>query len=91
MNSLRNNPPKTLCGINLDTFIDYKDGYKNIPPSNVLSFQYGNNLKVSARPSGTEPKVKFYFMVMNMNDRREAEKLLNNTVKEFKSLLNGDK
>ena len=87
MNFLRNNPPKKLCSKDLTTFIDYKDGVGDIPPSNVLSFQYGDYLKVSARPSGTEPKVKFYFMVMNIQNRKEAEKLLDEMVKEFKDIL----
>jgi phosphoglucomutase/phosphomannomutase len=87
MNYLRKNPPKVLCSEELTEFIDYINGRGNIPPSNVLSFQYGEKMKVSARPSGTEPKVKFYFMVMNMEERNEAEKLLNSMVKEFKKIV----
>ncbi len=87
MNYLRNNPPKTLCSEKLTEFIDYINGRGNIPPSNVLSFQYGKKMKVSARPSGTEPKVKFYFMVMDIEERNEAEKLLDSMVEEFKKIV----
>ncbi len=89
MNYLRNNPPKKLCSIELTKFIDYINGVDNIPPSNVLSFQYGDTIKVSARPSGTEPKVKFYFMVMNMKNKEEAQNLLKTMVKEFEVIVNG--
>ena len=35
----------------------------NLPKSNVLQFLFANGDKISARPSGTEPKIKFYFSV----------------------------
>ena len=41
--------------------IDYKDGYEDIPASNVLRFFLENGSWFAVRPSGTEPKIKFYF------------------------------
>ena len=74
MRNFRSNPPKELGGskvirINdiLDgTSIDLESGHKNkiaLPQSNVLQFYTEDGSKVTARPSGTEPKIKFYFSV----------------------------
>ena len=74
MQNLRSNPPETLAGSRLVTLIDYQESIqKNLsdnqvisigfPKSNVLQFITEDGSKVSARPSGTEPKIKFYFSV----------------------------
>jgi len=51
--------------------IDYKDGYEDIPASNVLRFFLENGTWFAIRPSGTEPKIKFYFYSRQEN-RKEA-------------------
>lgn len=72
MSRLRNNPPQTLGGVALAELHDVKAGTcKNIisgeitslpyPSSDVLQFILADGSKISARPSGTEPKIKFYF------------------------------
>jgi phosphoglucomutase len=74
MESYRNNPPKTLDGIAVAQLLDYElqlgthlaDGSTftiELPKSNVLQFVLADGSKISARPSGTEPKIKFYFSV----------------------------
>jgi phosphoglucomutase len=74
MEAFRNNPPKTIDGAPIAEFLDYEKGTgKNLsngqtweiklPKSNVLQFIFANGDKISARPSGTEPKIKFYFSV----------------------------
>jgi phosphoglucomutase len=74
MEAFRNNPPKTIDGAPVAEFLDYEKGVgKNLstgetwkiklPKSNVLQFVFANGDKISARPSGTEPKIKFYFSV----------------------------
>ncbi len=71
MNSLRNNTPKTLGGIDVSVIRDYKmrrqtdrksnvESKINLPESNVLQFVLADDTIVTARPSGTEPKIKFY-------------------------------
>ncbi len=81
MLNLRSNPPKSLNGSTLIKTIDYKEGLsKNLitgeatnidfPSSNVLQFFTEDGCKISARPSGTEPKIKFYFSVnKKMSDK----------------------
>ena len=75
MNALRNPPPAEIAGCRVVTFGDYKaqeltnclTGEKTstcLPKSNVLSFTLDNGDVIVARPSGTEPKIKFYFMLI---------------------------
>ena len=74
MSAYRSNPPATINGSAVVQLLDYelKTG-KNLqtgeswaiqlPQSNVLQFILADGSKISARPSGTEPKIKFYFSV----------------------------
>ena len=68
----RTNPPKNILGSKITEIRDYKLGICkdmnfgietiiNLPKSDVLQFFTENGIKVSVRPSGTEPKIKFYF------------------------------
>jgi len=60
MDKYRGNPPKTLGGIAIERIRDLKNGADGLPPSDVLQFFLNDGTVVSARPSGTEPKIKFY-------------------------------
>ncbi|MDR2598046.1 MAG: phospho-sugar mutase [Treponema sp.] len=60
MEEYRKNPPKTLGGITITKVRDFKNGADGLPPSDVLQFFLEDGTIVSARPSGTEPKIKFY-------------------------------
>ena len=62
MVDLRANPPQELCGSQVTKVIDYLEPEKTgQPSSNVLQFFDAAGDVVSVRPSGTEPKIKFYF------------------------------
>ncbi|WP_026462648.1 phospho-sugar mutase [Adhaeribacter aquaticus] len=74
MQELRSNPPKEINGSKVVEIRDYKSGIINnveagteesfdMERSNVLQFITADGSKISARPSGTEPKIKFYFSV----------------------------
>lgn len=74
MEQFRNNPPASLNGSAVITLLDYElqqgknlvtgeEWSINLPKSNVLQFVLADGSKISARPSGTEPKIKFYFSV----------------------------
>jgi phosphoglucomutase len=74
MESYRNNPPKMINGTAVVQLLDYElqqgsnpqtgDMWKiDLPKSNVLQFILSDGTSISARPSGTEPKIKFYFSV----------------------------
>lgn len=72
MVEMRANPPKKICGSDVVEVRDYqasvvvKDGVESVieqPKSNVLQYVTKDETIVSVRPSGTEPKIKFYFGV----------------------------
>jgi phosphoglucomutase len=85
METFRNNPPNILGGVGVKTLLDYdlRKGTTlatgesfdiDLPKSNVLQFVLEDGSKVSARPSGTEPKIKFYFSVNAPLDKAENYK-----------------
>ena len=95
MEGYRNNPPKTIDGVGVEELLDYElqVGKKfttgetftlDLPKSNVLQFCLADGTKISARPSGTEPKIKFYFTVntkLNSGEEFDAtEKILNDKI-----------
>ena len=74
MQGFRDNPPKQINGSDVVELRDYLQQLTtnvmtgatekiNLPKSNVLQFILDDGTKISARPSGTEPKIKFYFSV----------------------------
>ena len=75
---LRNDPPAEVNGIKvacLEDFTSEEMMKKGFPKSNVLKFIFEDGCWVAVRPSGTEPKCKFYFCIRG-EDRAEAEKKL---------------
>ena len=85
MEGYRVNPPATINGSKVATLLDYElqvginlltgETWKiNLPKSNVLQFITADGSKISARPSGTEPKIKFYFSVhTSLKNRAEFD------------------
>ena len=84
MDTLRQNPPKTIGDFIVTAVSDYKtskitftDGKEEkieLPKSNVLAFALENGNKVIVRPSGTEPKIKAYLTAIG-NDKESASKI----------------
>ncbi len=83
MVNLRENPPMSIAGSKLVKMVDYQKGEEkdlvkvadrkiDFPKSNVLQFFTEDGTKISARPSGTEPKIKFYFSVNESLPSRDA-------------------
>lgn len=87
MESYRSNPPKTINGVAVEQLLDYElrkgknpqtgqEWEIHLPKSNVLQFMLADGSKISARPSGTEPKIKFYFSVnAPLHDAGDFEKV----------------
>ena len=74
MESYRNNPPSELGNIKVEAISDYQLSVKSnltsgaketitLPQSNVIQFHLADGSLITARPSGTEPKIKFYYSV----------------------------
>ena len=98
MSDFRANPPKELGGSKVVLWKDYKtlkataaDGKVtdlNMPePSNVLQWFCDDDTKVSVRPSGTEPKIKFYIEVKDtMTDASQYEELDKKGMKKIEAI-----
>jgi phosphoglucomutase len=91
MSQFRTNPPKEMNGSAVEMIYDVKNARISYPKtqkvepldldkSNVMQFYLADGSKISARPSGTEPKIKYYFSVnttiSNTADYRKIEKVL---------------
>jgi phosphoglucomutase len=102
MANFRSNPPKTIAGSPVIQLLDYKSGENkdlrtgavtkiDTESSNVLQFITESGYKVSARPSGTEPKIKFYFSVnkplASKADYDATEAALDGIIAQIKSDL----
>lgn len=102
MTDFRNNPPATIGGSPVVTIKDYQKGETtditsgtktpiDMERSNVLQFITADSTTVSVRPSGTEPKIKFYFSVhttLNRVDQyAETEKILDQKIESIKKEL----
>ena len=92
MEKLRSNPPTELAGLKVLEFRDYQANIvkdiatgetkeTGLPKSNVLYFDLENSSWCCARPSGTEPKIKFYCGVCTDSNQKSQEQL--NSLKEF--------
>ncbi|NBC83202.1 MAG: phospho-sugar mutase [Bacteroidetes bacterium] len=82
MKKFRENPPKSINNSRITEIRDYytslsknmtngKESTIELPKSNVLQFFLDDGSKISIRPSGTEPKIKFYFSVKGKLDSKE--------------------
>ncbi|HUU82846.1 MAG TPA: phospho-sugar mutase, partial [Phycisphaerae bacterium] len=83
MEGLRRSPPETIGGFDVRAVADISTGENRdlatnevigryeVPPSNVVIFTLADGGKVIARPSGTEPKIKFYILLKEPADDLE--------------------
>ncbi len=83
MDNYRNNPPEMINNIPVVKILDYQilkaKNIKNnsidnidLPKSNVLQFILEDDTKITIRPSGTEPKIKYYFAIVRKNINNES-------------------
>ena len=70
MDVFRGGKPAAFGAMKTADVIDYIGGYKDIPPQNALKFVMEDGSWFAMRPSGTEPKIKFYYYAVA--DEREA-------------------
>ena len=93
MNDLRKNPPKTIANEEILKVVDYLESHKTgLPKSNVLQFITNKGTKVTARPSGTEPKIKYYFSVQerlsSKSEYLSTKERLSKKIAKIKSEMN---
>ncbi len=97
MDRLRSNPPKEFGDLKVLSFRDYQTGKvvnmqtgeesgTGLPESNVLYFDLSNDSWCCARPSGTEPKIKFYMGVKG-NSLQDASEKVEKLTADLKAVL----
>lgn len=98
MTYYRNNIPKEISGVEVVHISDYdkKEIYDNngkkikditLPKSNVLQYILKDNTKITIRPSGTEPKIKFYFEVCVKESKDKRVAIAKEKVANFKKFI----
>ncbi|HEX7904224.1 MAG TPA: phospho-sugar mutase [Chitinophagaceae bacterium] len=99
METYRNNPPKKINGSDVIKLLDYElqkgsnpqtgeEWAIKLPQSNVLQFILADGSSISARPSGTEPKIKFYFSVnKKLNNAAEFDKVNKELDEKIKAVI----
>ena len=85
MQELRNSPPNTVAGqavVKITDYLENKIIYANetrpgpgLPQSNVISLEMADNSRIIARPSGTEPKIKYYFNLYGKDSEQLQDRL----------------
>ena len=103
MEGYRTNPPASINNSKVVRLLDFQESIEtnmetgekstiDLPKSNVLQFYTEDGSKISARPSGTEPKIKFYFSVKtkleSKNDFANKEALLEKRIDDIIASLN---
>ncbi len=94
MDTLRNNAPESIANNKIIEVGDYlkatitnkltgETASTNLPSSNVVSFKMENDDVIIARPSGTEPKIKFYYLLSG-----ESKDEMNSKLEAYKSFIN---
>ena len=98
---LRLNPPEKIAGINISKIDDYKKGLSylrkgkinklDLPKTNLIIYYLEDNSRISVRPSGTEPKIKFYINLYSKfnrtfdlhNESKKLEQKAKEIIKHF--------
>ena len=75
MEDFRSNPPQQVAGVGITKLLDYSLGLDGLPKENVLKFLLEDGSWFCLRPSGTEPKIKFYFAVRGTSDEDAKSRL----------------
>ena len=97
----RNNPPNKIAGIDVEFFEDYNTSVIHnlisgnneiikLPKSNVIIFRLIDSSMIAIRPSGTEPKIKFYISVNNKFNSNESWSNQKNILEEKIKLIKNE-
>ena len=97
MEKFSKNPPKEFAGLKvlkmwdvkrgvITSFADGKEEKLNLPSSDVFRYDLENNAWFAVRPSGTEPKIKFYFGVCE-NSYSKAEQKIGECMSEIAKII----
>ena len=82
MKSMRAKTHTEIAGVKVKEYRDYQKGVDNLPKADVIQMVLEDETYLTVRPSGTEPKIKFYISVVD-SDKKVAEEKLAKIKKEF--------
>ena len=82
MKSMRAKNHTEIAGIKVKEYRDYQKGIEGLPKADVIQMVLEDETYLTVRPSGTEPKIKFYISVVD-SDKKVAEEKLAKLEKEF--------
>ena len=82
MKSMRAKSHTEIAGVKVKEYRDYQKGVDNLPKADVIQMVLEDETYLTVRPSGTEPKIKFYISVVD-SDKKVAESKLAKMEKEF--------
>ncbi|WP_338955332.1 phospho-sugar mutase [Fusobacterium nucleatum] len=82
MKSMRAKTHTEIAGVKVKEYRDYQKGVDNLPKADVIQMVLEDETYLTVRPSGTEPKIKFYISVVD-SDKKIAESKLAKMEKEF--------
>ena len=98
MDNFRNFSAPEICGLKIERIEDYQEGHTKalasgektpieLPKSNVLGFKFTGGTSLYVRPSGTEPKIKFYLLIQEnegtLTEKKAKAKDLTDKVLKF--------
>lgn len=87
METFRNKGTEVFAGAgDVEEFLDYSKGIDGFPPANVLKFMFAGGSWIAIRPSGTEPKIKFYYCITAPN-KQDAEDKFDSLKKCIETLI----
>ena len=88
MAALRQAPPTVLGQLTVQEVKDYQGGLGNLPPSDVLKYYLADGSWAAIRPSGTEPKIKFYYSI-RAEDKEKAADIREILQQDIEKIING--
>ena len=87
METFRSKGAEVFTGAgDVEEFLDYSKGIDGFPPANVLKFMFAGGSWIAIRPSGTEPKIKFYYCITAPN-KQDAEDKFDSLKKCIETLI----
>ena len=88
MDAFRNGGNTSFGGVAVAEAVDYINGYRDIPAQNALKYVMADGSWFAMRPSGTEPKIKFYFYAVSP-DKSVSRERVTNLVSAVRKLIDG--
>ena len=87
MEKLRGQKLETIGGLTIEKSLDYQQGVDELPPADVLKYIFAQGGWMAVRPSGTEPKIKFYYSLPGGDEAQARARV--ETLKAFAAQVVG--